>query len=424
MLFGFFLTEACGIEARAMGWIMAASLLLNALVDLVAGAAWRRRVTQVDGAGRLQARGTPLVCSFFLSFCATPLVPVDYRIIWALAMLLGFRATYPLLDIPQNAIAALLPLSDHARWTLLARRNVASGAASIVISMVVAPLLIGGSDMAGWIIWAWTLSLFVCASAWWLGLSTSPEASLSSPGSSARTEAGPRFGTILCALAVMIAASATFRLIEPYYAASAGSGIGLLLWAAIGGTCCQPVWASCRRRWSVGAVLSGAAILLTGGAMVLTSPLRSSPIGAVLAGSAFGIGSGGLWLTLWAAMTARAASGDATRFVGTFTCVSKTAQAAAMLVGGYVLAASPYRSALRDPFSAPSLLMAGALALIAVVCLALAIAPVVSRRPSGGRSAKRHRAGRTHRVPGAPPPASSAVRDGRGVPASGSPASR
>lgn len=116
LLFGFFLTEACGIGARAMGWIMATSLLLNALVDLGMGAWLRGIVTDEAAARRMQARGTTLTCGFFLLFCATPLLPPEARSVWALATLLGFRATYPLLDVPQNAIVALLPLSEHARF--------------------------------------------------------------------------------------------------------------------------------------------------------------------------------------------------------------------------------------------------------------------------------------------------------------------
>nr|WP_233151193.1 MFS transporter [Sphingomonas sp. BT553] len=423
LLFGFFLTEACGIDARSMGWIMATSLLLNGLVDLGLGGWLRDTVTHEAVARRRQAGGTTLTCAFFLLFCATPMVTIGARPAWALATLLAFRATYPLLDVPQNAIAALLPLSDHARCTLLARRNVASGIAAIAVSVIAAPMLIRGASVVGWLVWAGGLSAFVCGSAWWLaqvpdGVRPSEHAG------PARTAPDLPFAPVLCALAVMIAASALFRLIEPYYAAFAGDGVGLLLWASIGGAVSQPVWAYGRRRWSEPAVLVAASLLLLASAVVLTSAFRSSPVGMVVTGSAFGMGSGGLWLMLWTAMMARAAQGGATRYVGTFTCVSKASQAAAMLLAGHALSAAPYRIAMRDPFSGPSLAMAGALVVIAGVCLALALALVVSRRGSDGTPARRRRAGRQVPDPVSRLRGSSAVRDARGEPASGAPANR
>ncbi len=420
LLFGFFLTEACGIGARSMGWIMAVSLLLNGLIDWALGARLRDRVTHEIVARRLQARGTVLTCGFFLLFCATPLVPTDARWVWALATLLGFRATYPLLDVPQNAVAALLPLDDDARCTLLARRNVASGLAAIAVSVVAAPMLMRSTHVAGWMIWAIALSAFVCGTAWWLarmpaheGLPSSEPRALNGPGQG--------FATILCALAVMIAASAMFRMIEPYYASFAGEGAGLLLWASIGGTLSQPVWAHGRRHWSDTGVFVGAAVLSLVSALMLLSLQRGSPVGIAVIGSGFGMASGGLWLMLWAAMMDRASKGGATHYVGTFTCVSKAAQAGAILLTGHVLAGSPYRLSLRDPFSAPSLLMVAALVTIAGVCLAFA---VVSRKPSGERPATPRRAGRTVPVPGSRPPAPSAAHGGCGALAGDPPAMR
>ncbi|MDQ1154383.1 MFS transporter [Brevundimonas sp. SORGH_AS_0993] len=391
LLFGFFLTELCGIDARSMGWIMAASLLLNALADLVMGMWGRSRITDEAHARRVQALGGPLTCAFFLLFCATPFVAADVRSAWALAMLLGFRASYPLIDIPQNTLPALLSLDDHARCTLLANRNVASGVATIAVSVIAAPILIRGGDTNLWMVWALVLSLFVCGAACWLA--RAPMASGTLPRyAPVRPQGDLGFATILCALAMMIAASAAFRLVEPYYSAFVSGGAGLLLWAAVGGTISQPLWAWRRRRRSAVLSLVAAAVTLAGSAALLLSPLRSASVGAALAGMTFGIGSGGLWLMLWSAMTALAAQGRATRYVGIFTCVSKTAQAAAIVIAGHMLAASPYRLTMRDPWSPPSLMMTGALAAIAVVCLALAIILSINRKASGGKSTTRRRA--------------------------------
>lgn len=398
LLFGFFLTEICGIGARSMGWIMAASLLLNGLADLLMGTWGHGRISDEAHARRVQARGGPLTCVFFLLFCGTPFIATDARSAWALVMLLGFRVTYPLIDVPQNTIPALLSLDDNARCSLLAHRNVASGVAAIAISVIAAPILIRGGDLYRWMAWALLLSLFVCGSAWWLAR-TPLAGETPRPDAPVRPRDDLGFATILCALAMMIAASSAFRLIEPYYSAFVRGGSGLLLWAAVGGTISQPVWACCRRRWSAFSSLIGAAVMLAGAAGLLSSPLRSAPVGVVLAGMTFGIGSGGLWLMLWTAMTALAAQGSATRHVGIFTCVSKTAQATAIVTAGHVLAASPYRLTMRDPWSPPSLMMAGALAAIALVCVVLAGVLAFNRTSSGGTSTTPRPAAPTVRAP-------------------------
>ncbi|KQM61389.1 MULTISPECIES: MFS transporter [unclassified Sphingomonas] len=399
LLFGFFLTEICGIGARSMGWIMAASLLLNGSIDLAMGMWWRHRITDEAQARRAQALGAPLTCAFFLLFCATPFLSIDARSAWALVMLLGFRATYPLLDVPQNSIPALLSLDDAARCRLLAHRNVASGIAGIAVSVIAAPILMRDGDLRHWMLWAFGLVLVVCGSAWCVARVPMPGGP-TRPDRPGGADGTLGFATILWALAMMIAASAAFRLIEPYYSAFVQGGAGLLLWASIGGTISQPLWARGRSRWSASVMLIAAAFTLAGSAGLVLSPLRSAPVGVVLAGMAFGVGSGGLWLMLWTAMTALAAQGGATRYVGIFTCVSKTAQAVAIVTAGHVLAASPYRLTLRDPWSPPSLMMAGALAEIAIVCGVLAFVLTLNRKRSGGISATRPPAAPTVRARG------------------------
>lgn len=373
ILFGFFLTEACGLSATAMGLVMAGTLVLNGAIDAALGIGWRAQVVGLAGAARLQLAAAPVVCLFFLLFCATPLVGPDARLPWALAMLLGFRLAYPVLDVPQNAMVALAPLGEDGRCTLLARRNIASGLASIAVGAAAGPLLIRGAGIGPWLAWAAVLSLLVCATGWWLR--RSPVTGVVDRPARRDADATPLpFATILAALAVMMAASSTFRTLEPYYAAYAAGGSGLLLWAAIGGLISQPAWLACRRRTSPAGALSLAALVLLLAALVLLAPLRTTATGVIVAGLGFGAGSSGLWLMLWAAMMRRAAAGAATAYVGIFTCVSKLAQAAAMLLLGRVLAASAYRVTLADPGSAPSLLIVLSLAILAATCLALAFA--------------------------------------------------
>lgn len=395
LLFGFFLSEACGLGVAAMGGIMAGSLVLNGLVDAALGLRWRMRVASTADAVRRQAWGAPLTCLFFLLFCVTPLTMPDYRLVWALATLLGFRASYPLVDVSQNAMVALAASTDDARCALLARRNIASGLAALAVGALAAPLLIHGRGVVIWLAWAGCLSMLVCGSAWWLARTT-PTGSVTPSATGSKAVHTLRFGTLLVALAVMMTGTAVFRTMEPYHAAFAGNGAGLLLWAAIGGLVSQILWFAGRHRLPVAGILAIATLLLGLAAIGLVQ--ATSP-GAVIAGAGFGMGTGGVWLVLWSALMNRAAMGHATGYVGIFTCVSKCAQAAAVVLLSGVLAAFPYRDTLADPWSAPSMLMICAIGAIAATSLALAFAYALNRTASDGRPATPRPA-----VPTAPAP--------------------
>nr|WP_232318466.1 MFS transporter [Sphingomonas sp. TDK1] len=399
LLFGFFLTEISRVAPDAMGWILTASLLLNGLVDLALGKWWGQRVDSLGAAYRMQARAAPLICACFLLFCLTPLVWEAARPLWALGTLLGFRASYPLLDVAQNAAPSLLPITARERRGLIAHRNIASGIAGILVCAVAAPLLIQYRDPWGYLLWAAAVASLACASAWRLPRAGGRVAPLR-PVLYHATPASVPFSTVLAALAGVTFAGTVFRATEPYYAAFVGHNAALLLWTAIGATVSQPLWLWCRNRWSIEAMLAAAAALSLLSAAVLLGTQRASTASAIAVGLGFGAGSGGLWLMLWSAMADRAAQGNATRHVGAFTCVSKLAQSAAMLLTGQVLALSSYRTALRDPFSLPSLLMVGMLLAIAGICIALALDVAFRRTRSDGRSAPRRPADPRVRVRG------------------------
>lgn len=396
LLFCFFLTETCGLDARTMGFVMAGSLMLNGLIDAIVGAYWNGSVTSAAAATRRQASGAPVACLFFLLFCATPLLDAGQRVAWAMATLVAFRASYPFVDVPQNALVALIVDGADARCVLLARRNIASGLASLSVATVAAPLLIYGHGAVAWLLWAGCISLLVCATAWMLRARREDDVGTDA---GAATDTDPRIATsvLLGTLAVMMVAGSTFRTLEPYHVAYAGTGMGLPVWAAAGGIGSQPLWVASRRRFGTTTVLAIAAFLVLIAAIVLFTPLRGTGAGGAVVGLGFGAGASGLWLILWSAMMARAATGHATGHVGRFTCVSKLAQATAMLLLGQVLAASPYRATLADPWSPPSLLMAGALCVIGAVCLTAIPAFRVSRTTCDGRPARRRRAAPTIR---------------------------
>ncbi len=418
LLFAFFLTEVCGLGVGTMGAVLAGSLALNGVIDAALGRWWGSRLSGAATALQWQAYGAPVGGVFFLLFCATPFVDMGWRTGWACATLLSFRASYSLVDVPQNALVALSGLTPDRRYALLAQRNIASGLAGLSVAGIVAPMLIEARDGATWFVWALCLTLAICGSAWRL---LRYRAITVAGGRPAAGQEGDRvsFAGILVALAVMVTAAAAFRTIEPYHAAFAGRGGGLVLWAAIGGLVSQPLWLAARHRVSVAGRLFAAAAVSGIAAAGLVS---ATPVGGGIAGLGFGLATGALSLTLWAAMMTHAAAGRATGYVGLFTGVSKLSHAAGMLLLGQVLAASPYRQTLADPRSPASVLMV--LALLVVAATAIALAYALNRTASGERPARPRRADRPDRGRAAQRRASWRERPGHGAAEAVVPASR
>lgn len=412
LLFGFFLTEACGMSPVTMGLVMAASLLVNGVMD----GALARRAQGLKGrlhvGLRRQALSASVTCLFFMAFCATPLLDPGQRLPWAIATILAFRVSYAFVDVPQNAAVSLIARDVDARCVLLSFRNMTSGLANLAVGLVAGAILIRGQGMASWLAWAGSVSMLTCITAANLRR-LAPLAGSEHPKPSPRSDraiapaARPSasFAVLLVTLSVMMLACSTFRSLEPYYAAFIGKGVGLLAWAAIGSMVSQPAWVACQRRAGPVATLAIMVAVLLGAAVMLMGGWRATWMGAGIVGLGFGAGTSGLWLMLWTMLMADASTDNVLARAGFFTCVSKVAQGTAMLLLGRVMASSAYRTTLADAWSGPSLLMAGTLAVIAGACLVLGIAVMrnqrwISRRTCGGTRALPRPTARTIRVPG------------------------
>lgn len=372
LLFAFFLTEACGLDVSTTGIILAASLAINGLSDWLLGIVLRDQVTDTPAALRLQARGAPLAALFFLAFCTTPLIYPAWRLGWAVMTLLSFRIAYSLIDVPQNAIVALASESPIPQLRWLASRNMVSAVAGLSVSLVATPLLLYSDDFTLYLIWAAVISALVCATAWLLG-----NAKLQTPQPLPLVRRVAHFDLpfpiVLTALAATVMASTLFYAMEPYFAAFVSNGVSLLAAGAVGSMISQLLCAFRQHRVFSRGLFSVAALLLLIAIWAMLSPLRSTTLGAMIIGFSFGVGTGWVWLMLWSAMMSRATHGRATYHVGAFTCVSKLAQSAAMLIFGGILIDSSYRGELREIMSLSSLLMVGGLLVLTLICIGLAL---------------------------------------------------
>lgn len=368
LLFAFFLTERCGLRPVDAGWIIGITLIANGIADVVLAYRCRRSLSDPQVALRMQARFAPLGAAFYVLFCMTVLLPPSLRIGWALATILAFRLSYPFIDVPQNALVALMADGPEDQRRLLAGRNIVSHLANIAVSAIAAPLLFGWTD-ASYIVWA-ALVGALC----WVTAHRLPRSAGFAPVAPPRAPAIPRrtgFSLLAILLVTMVAAGALFRGMAPYFAAFAVPGAGFLLWAATGAFIAQPLWLIVAAGIGQRAGMWIVALLLLLASVLIVTPLRFSPLAPEAIAAIYGLGTGALWLALWSAMVAGARRHGTIWHVGGFTCLSKLAQGAvAMLVGGF-LQTSSYHATLSDPTSRESLAMALSLAIVAGCCVIL-----------------------------------------------------
>lgn len=406
LLFAFFLTQACGLTPRVTGWVLSSTLIFNGLVDLFVGRWTNGRICDATAAVRMQARAALAVAACFVLFAATPLVPPGWRPGWALATLGGFRLLYPLVDVAQNGLVPLMTGDGPRQRRLLAARNIVSSLAALAVAFLAAPLLIHRQPPSVYLLWSAAVAGLMAVSSASLARatwSTKPMPVVPMGTTGARRD----FPVVLFALAVMMIATTLFRTMEPYFAAFASRRIDILLWGAVGAMISQPLWVLAIGRQGMARALVGMAAMLVLAALLLTGPVRTTGLGMMVVGIVFGAGTSGLWLALWAMMTERAVPGRALSYVGTFTCMSKLAQGAGVLLVARVLARTPDgATTLSDPSSLPSGAMVMALAVMAAVALALAAYGWgISRTGSGGTAARPPRPVRSIPVPDRPRPA-------------------
>ncbi|EJL36450.1 hypothetical protein PMI01_00995, partial [Caulobacter sp. AP07] len=256
LLFAYFLTEACGLPPRQMGLILGASLLLNALADLVGGLSLDRWVRTPGDAGRLQALGAILSAGMFVAFGLAGLVPAPDRFAFALTTIILFRLTYAAMDLPQNALLALATADDGARARLASVRYVFAGVASIVVAGAFAPFLQKASDAVAPAAFAlFSTGLAACAAAsavfLWRRLSRDRPPRLTTAASSAaatrRDEpVAPRRWPLFLIMFAISASLSIFGRLEPYFVTygltSPLDGGALLVCGAVGALASQPFW--------------------------------------------------------------------------------------------------------------------------------------------------------------------------------------
>jgi GPH family glycoside/pentoside/hexuronide:cation symporter len=395
-LFAFFLTEAVGLPPATMGWILAASLAVNAVGDLAVGGYLARRVRSVADAGRAQKAGALAAGAAFALFSLAALMPGAARTPFVLVTILLFRLAYPLVDNPQNAMLALATDDDGGRVRLAVVRYTTAGLSSLAIALAVMPLVDdrhAGARALGFAALAGLLALGLAASALALERRARSPEGLPIRGRTshaARREQGSApisapivFGSIF-AFAIC---NAVFGKLLPYFTAFASASVlsgGILMACmAIGRFLSQFLWSGLARRHSVICTLRIAALCWAAGALAFSQHRVGGLPLLGAAGLLYGAGCSGVLMALWAlaasAVRCEAAPRPATLVFGRLTFCSKLGSAGSFLVIAWLLAGTPYRDAASfaggiAPF------MVAAPVLGAIACLMLSFAPGRARR--------------------------------------------
>lgn len=380
LLFAYYLTEACALPPRQMGFMVSASLALSALADLAAGLTLRHRVRSVMSAGRAQLLGAVLSGVAFAAFGVSGFVPQGAsRFAFACGTLIAFRLTYALLDTPQNALLSLATTSDAQGARLASVRYVFGGVANIVVAAAFAPLFSSGgvtAESSGFALFALMVTGVSVVSSYylWRHLRHFQERPPETTPTSHRDPAPApyRIWPVVVVLFLVSVAMSVFSRLEPYFAAYGMSSLlqgGVLLTCvACGNLVSQPFWARLATGSSLLTALRWSTVWLAAAAAVFGTLIGFGPVSTALAGGLYGWGCGGVLMSLWA-LAASAGHRNSTLVFGVLTCASKIALALAAAGVAELLNATPYRtSAAALAWVLPSMtaapIIAGVLGLI------------------------------------------------------------
>lgn len=356
LLLAFFLTEAAGLTPRAMGVVLALSLLASAISDLVVGRCLRRQLSRIDTTCDLQLLGAWVAAVLLIALFSTAHLPEQARLPFALVMAVMFRVAYSVYDLPQNVLLSLATHSPGSRARASSVRIALSGIAGLVLALAIAPLVSPDLqlDQAGrFLLLALILAVVAVCSASalrWVMRARSEDATFVATVPATGVPAPlPGVWLLLGMFFVLLVSAPLFGKLELYFAihvlrSPEWAGV-IMVASALGTILSQPLWCGLVTRHSFLRVVTafGMAMLVAAGGWMLCS--RSPPMAMVLAGLLGTVG-GGLGMTLWAGF-ADAASRWAPQRIGLayglLTATSKVALAAGALAMGLLLGSFDYR---------------------------------------------------------------------------------
>lgn len=137
----FVLTDLLRIPPTLAGFITLLGLVVDAVLDLVVGAAAQRGRIPLRRYGALIGFGAPAFAGLFVLVYSLPVLGTENHLLIASAVLL-FRASYSLVDIPHNALITQVAGSSRPRLRVATYRSMFSNISALIIASA-APLIVG-----------------------------------------------------------------------------------------------------------------------------------------------------------------------------------------------------------------------------------------------------------------------------------------
>ena len=141
----FYLTDILHVSAGLAGLMLLTSLVWDGLANPVVGVAADRLRRALSTAKAFFFIGAPLTALTFVAFFHSSHVPPEFRHVYLLATLLAFRTAYTIVDVPHNAMLALMTDSSFERTNIASLRIFFSSAGRIVVTLAAAYFLAQGA---------------------------------------------------------------------------------------------------------------------------------------------------------------------------------------------------------------------------------------------------------------------------------------
>lgn len=365
------------------GGLFLAGAAWNAVLDFAWGAVLAQRPELARRLPVIAAVAVPSAC---LSFALLPFAGMGNAGL-AFALMLVFRTSFALFDVPHNGLS--MPLARHyGHLQLMRLRSIAAGGGALVVAALALPLMLAGPSGLPAMLFVFLAALGLIGLAplpgmlarlWQVRAEHVPDVALSGVARVAVC-------VLPFCLAQMLGAGALgaigkgllhLKVSAQWVLASAPLAIGFARLAVI------PAWNALARRWGV---MQGLAVAYSCiGLVILLLPLAvdAGPVGGLLAFALFGALVGGIALLAWTAFSQITAhdpairgTGETSLAYGLFTATTKIGLGASACFAGNWLESQAGRTAHAGAALWP---LAVGTALMCLLCAVLTHAPARNR---------------------------------------------
>lgn len=310
----FMLTDMLGIRPAMAGLILLASLAVDAALDPMMGRIADRLRTPLGRYGPMILVGAPLSAFSFSALYALPLLGVSN--IWIVAgLVMAFRVSYSLIDLPHNALMTQVTGDSRARARLSGYRFGFSSLASLTLALSLAPMVedetrkLSASGLATFAVTVSLISMVVMIASWWV-VRRRDAASAGQPAESlpTRVALAALFSSPPYRIALIAGCLATLTL--PLFSKSLiymaihilgdpQAASRLLTMMVIGQFVGLPLWIALPSRWEKATSLQLAHTMTVLGLISLAICLYALPVAAPGASILVGIGASGVYTIIW-----------------------------------------------------------------------------------------------------------------------------